>query len=150
MERARRARLSCNSDEITPIRGLFWYDRGMKIEELGFLDEMEGEMREEVLEYVRGERKEFSMVPEVSGTEFQRAVLEAMMRIPRGEVRSYGEVASMAGYPRASRAVGSVCRGNKYPIIIPCHRVVGSGGIGGYAFGLEMKRELLRQEGVIY
>lgn len=117
--------------------------------DLGFLDEMPGEMRKEVLEYLRGEREEFSRQPEVGGTDFQKAILMEMMKIPRGEVRSYGEIAARAGYPRAARAVGSVCRTNKYPIIIPCHRVVGANGIGGYAFGLEMKRELLRMEGVI-
>lgn len=117
---------------------------------LDFLDECSDILRCEVMEYLAGERKEFSVVPEVEGTDFQKAVLREMIKIPYGEVRSYGEIAELAGYPRAARAVGSVCRHNRYPVVIPCHRVVGSNGIGGYAFGLEMKRELLRIEGVAY
>jgi len=113
------------------------------------------EAREEVLEFLRGERRDFStrLLAEAVGqarTGFARAVVAEMAKIPYGEVRSYGEIALLAGYPRAGRAVGTVCRNNKYPIIIPCHRVVGSKGIGGYAFGLEMKRELLRREGVTF
>ena len=127
----------------------------MDVIDLGWLDEMGGLAREEVLEFLRGERREFSEglmaeAVEQGGTEFVRAVLAEMARIPYGEVKSYGEIAFAAGYPRAARAVGTVCRKNKYPIIIPCHRVVGSNGIGGYAFGLAMKRELLRREGVIF
>ena len=127
----------------------------MELMDLGWLDEMSGEAREEVLQFLRGERRIFSerMVLEAfeqGGTKFKRAVLVEMAKIPYGEVKSYGEIALLAGYPRAARAVGTVCRNNQYPIIIPCHRVVGSNGVGGYAFGLPMKRELLRREGVIY
>jgi len=123
--------------------------------DLGWLDDLSGEAREEVMEFLRGERKEFSkgLVMEALGQRkmgFTRAVLREMAKISYGEVRSYGEIVLLAGYPRAARAVGTVCRNNKYPIIIPCHRVVGSNGIGGYAFGLSVKRELLRREGVIY
>ncbi|MCL1839883.1 MGMT family protein [Candidatus Saccharibacteria bacterium] len=123
--------------------------------DLGFLDELSGEWREEVMEFLRCERREFSdelmeEAIEHGGTEFARAVLREMAKIPYGEVRSYGELALRAGYPRAARAVGTVCRNNRYPIIIPCHRVVGSNGIGGYSFGLQMKRELLRLEGVSF
>ena len=123
--------------------------------DLGWLDEMSGEARMEVFRFLRGERRGFSAelmreAQDQGGTEFKRRVLREMAKIPYGEARSYGELAEMAGYPRAARAVGTVCRNNKYPIIIPCHRVVGSSGIGGYAFGLEMKRELLRREGVVF
>ena len=122
--------------------------------ELGFLDEMSVVAREEVMEFLRGERRGFSdglmrEAKEQGGTEFSRAVVREMAKIPYGEVRSYGEVAQAAGYPRAARAVGTVCRRNKYPIIIPCHRVVGARGIGGYAFGISMKRGLLKREGVV-
>lgn len=119
--------------------------------DLGFLDECSVELRGQVLEYLEGGRTEFTVVPEIKGSDFQKAVLEAMMRIPHGEVRSYGEVAEMAGYPRAARAVGTVCRNNKYPIVIPCHRVVASNGIGGYGYGgKEIKKKLLAMEGVYY
>lgn len=123
--------------------------------DLSFLDDFPVRWRGEVLEFLQGERREFSEEVCVGalkqgGTDFQRAVLREMMKIPYGEVKSYGEIALVAGYPRAARAVGTVCRNNKYPIIIPCHRVVGSNGLGGYAFGLAMKRELLKIEGVIF
>ena len=116
---------------------------------LSFLDQCPADWRTEINEYLGGERREFSIVPEISGTDFQRAVLAEMVKIPYGEVKSYGELAELAGYPRAARAVGSVCRNNKFPIIIPCHRVVGANGkLGGYAFGLETKRALLKLEGI--
>ncbi|MDD3717043.1 MAG: MGMT family protein [Actinomycetota bacterium] len=81
-------------------------------------------------------------------TVFERAVLEEVSRIPRGETRSYGEVAELAGYPRAARAVGNVMHDNPYPIVVPCHRVIrGDGGIGGYGGAEEIKAWLLRFEG---
>ena len=144
----------CTPENLSPRRvgagifiGIITY---MSVIDMGFLDGLPAEWRSEVLEFLRGERREFSFVPEVEGTDFQRAVLIEMMKIPYGEVKSYGELARLAGYPRAARAVGSVCRNNKYPIIIPCHRVVASNGLGGYAFGLEMKKELLKIEGVVF
>lgn len=84
-------------------------------------------------------------------TEFQRRVQAACLRIPRGEVWSYGELAAAAGAPGAARAVGSVMRSNQFPLIIPCHRVVAAGGkLGGFSCpsGVEMKQKLLAAEGV--
>lgn len=82
-------------------------------------------------------------------TELEREVLGALAKIPRGEVRTYAWVARQIGRPRAVRAVGNVLAKNFVPIVVPCHRVVPtSGGIGNYAFGSAMKRELLRAEGV--
>jgi O-6-methylguanine DNA methyltransferase len=81
-------------------------------------------------------------------TAFQQKVLEILQRIPRGEVRTYAWLAHEAGRPRAARAVGNVMAGNPVPWILPCHRVVPSqGGVGNYAFGSDMKRDLLRREG---
>jgi methylated-DNA-[protein]-cysteine S-methyltransferase len=82
-------------------------------------------------------------------SELERKVLETLIRIPRGEVRTYDWVAREVGRPKAMRAVGNVCARNAVPFLIPCHRVVPStGGVGNYAFGPAMKRELLRREGV--
>lgn len=84
-------------------------------------------------------------------TEFQRRVQEACQKIPRGEVWSYGELAAAAGAPGAARAVGSVMRGNRFPLVIPCHRVIAAGGkLGGFSCpsGVEMKQKLLAAEGV--
>lgn len=83
-------------------------------------------------------------------TPFQHAVADALRRIPRGEVVTYGELAALAGYPGAARAVGSFCAHNRFAILVPCHRVVGAGGLGGYgATGLAVKRRLLALEGVV-
>jgi O-6-methylguanine DNA methyltransferase len=82
-------------------------------------------------------------------TEFERTVLAALATIPRGQVRTYAWLARMAGRPKAIRAVGNVMARNPLPLLMPCHRVVPtSGGIGDYAFGSAMKRDLLRREGV--
>jgi O-6-methylguanine DNA methyltransferase len=84
-----------------------------------------------------------------SSTEFQSRVRKATRSIPYGEKRSYGELADLAGYPRAARAVGSVMAGNRLPILIPCHRVVASAGkLGGFSApqGLDLKSRLLEME----
>jgi methylated-DNA-[protein]-cysteine S-methyltransferase len=84
-------------------------------------------------------------------TEFQRAVLQVCRRIPRGSVRSYAELARQAGHTGSARAVGNVMATNRLPLIIPCHRVVGSGGkLGGFSApqGLAMKVRLLDMEGI--
>lgn len=82
-------------------------------------------------------------------TPLQSAIVEALRRVPRGEVVSYGELAALAGRPRAPRAAGSVCAANPFAFIVPCHRVVSANGIGGYgSTGVETKRRLLALEGV--
>lgn len=81
--------------------------------------------------------------------EFERKVLETLVSIPSGEVRSYAWVAREAGHPSAVRAVGNVCANNPLPLLVPCHRVVpATGGVGDYGYGSEMKRRLLEREGV--
>lgn len=81
---------------------------------------------------------------------FGRKILSATARIPYGSVASYGEVAAQTGNPRASRAAGNALGSNPIPIVVPCHRVVRSGGaLGGYTGGLERKRFLLRLEGFL-
>lgn len=81
------------------------------------------------------------------GTTFQQAVWRTMLRLQMGETCSYGELADRTGYPGAARAVGGVCRLNPLPLIIPCHRVVGSQGqLGGFSCGLAWKKHLLSVE----
>ncbi|MEL7320190.1 MAG: methylated-DNA--[protein]-cysteine S-methyltransferase, partial [Pseudomonadota bacterium] len=85
---------------------------------------------------------------DVKGTAFQQQVWKALRDIPSGETRSYGELAAALGNPKASRAVGSANGANNIAVLIPCHRVVqADGSIGGYAYGPDIKRELLRREG---
>ena len=82
------------------------------------------------------------------GTDFQRRVWVLTREIPRGQTRTYGELARMAGSPGAARAVGQAMARNPWPIIVPCHRVVGSdGGLTGFGGGVEMKRRMLQMEG---
>lgn len=83
-----------------------------------------------------------------AGTGFDRAVWEALRRIPAGEVRTYAEVARAVGAPRGARAVGNACGRNPVPVVVPCHRVVAAGGIGGFGLGLALKRRLLALEGM--
>jgi AraC family transcriptional regulator of adaptative response/methylated-DNA-[protein]-cysteine methyltransferase len=82
------------------------------------------------------------------GTAFQKKVWDALMRIPPGETRSYAEVAAQLGAPNAARAVAGACARNRIAVLVPCHRVVrGDGSVGGYRWGLPLKRRLLQREG---
>jgi methylated-DNA-[protein]-cysteine S-methyltransferase len=100
-------------------------------------------------EYAEGARHSFDLPVRLEGTEFQRRVWNALAAIPFGQVRSYQEVARAIGRPGASRAVGQANHMNPVAPIIPCHRVVTSGGtLGGYGGGMPLKRALLEHEGV--
>jgi len=84
-----------------------------------------------------------------SGTEFQRRVWSALQKISSGKTRSYSEVASSIGKPKAARAVGSACGANPIPVLIPCHRVLAANKkLGGFSGGLDWKRALLAREGI--
>ena len=101
--------------------------------------------------YFAGEKVSFADVPADLEwcTPFQLELAAALRRVPWGSVVTYGELAALAGRPGAARAAGSFCAQNRFAIVIPCHRVVGAGGIGGYgSLGLEYKRRLLALEGV--
>lgn len=104
-------------------------------------------VRSQLAEYFAGERKEFDLPLSLSGTEFQVLVLEALQQIPYGETKSYGAVAKQIGRPKAMRAVGAANGRNPIPIIVPCHRVIGtSGDLTGFGGGLDTKAALLRLE----
>ncbi len=94
------------------------------------------------------QRPEADTLPlDVHATAFRRRVWEALRRIPFGETRSYGQIAAAVGAPGAARAVGTACAQNPIPVVVPCHRVVGSdGSLHGYAYGLARKRQLLDAE----
>jgi methylated-DNA-[protein]-cysteine S-methyltransferase len=100
--------------------------------------------------YFAGERVEFAdvEVDHDGETPFQRSVCAALRRIPYGETVTYGELAAIAGHPNAYRAAGTFCAHNRFPLVVPCHRVVAAGGIGPYgALGVDYKRRLLDLEG---
>jgi methylated-DNA-[protein]-cysteine S-methyltransferase len=97
--------------------------------------------------YFAGERLDFDLTLDLVGTAFQRRVWEALLTIPYGETRSYGEIARQIGSPGAFRAVGLANGHNPIGIIVPCHRVIGSNGsLTGYGGGLDRKRALLEME----
>ena len=105
------------------------------------------ELRRELAEYFAGERRAFEVPLDPSGTDFQCDVLDALQRIPYGETRTYGHIAKEIGKPRASRAVGAANGRNPIPILIPCHRVIGSdGSLTGFGGGVETKQYLLDLE----
>jgi methylated-DNA-[protein]-cysteine S-methyltransferase len=108
--------------------------------------------RRELEEYFEGNRHEFDVPVDWSLTSpgFRSRALHAVARIPYGRTKTYAEIAKSAGNPRAFRAAGTACGHNPIPLIVPCHRVVQSGGgIGNYGGGPEMKRALLDLEGVL-
>ena len=103
--------------------------------------------REQILEYLAGERLHFELPLDLRATEFQHAVYEQLLAIPYGETRSYADVARAAGNPKAVRATGAANGANPVAIVVPCHRVIASGGgLGGYGGGLPLKRKLLAME----
>jgi methylated-DNA-[protein]-cysteine S-methyltransferase len=110
------------------------------------LDRVEAQLKE----YFAGSRTAFDVPLEPTGTEFQLCVWELLRRIPYGATTSYGELARRLGDPHKTRAVGAANGANPIPIIVPCHRVVGSKGeLTGFGGGLERKRWLLEHEGAL-
>jgi methylated-DNA-[protein]-cysteine S-methyltransferase len=102
--------------------------------------------------YLQDPKRKFDLQPILDGTPFQRRVWQALQEIPSGMTMTYGELAELVG--SGPRAVGNACRANPCPLIVPCHRVVGKTGLGGFAGErggekLEIKRWLLRHEGVL-
>lgn len=108
-------------------------------------------VRRELDEYFAGRRRNFDLALDWQlSSGFRQVVLRETAAIPFGETRTYMEMAASAGSPRASRAAGSALGSNPIPIVVPCHRVLRSGGgLGGYGGGLDVKRELLELEGVL-
>ncbi len=107
-------------------------------------------LSEELKNYLEGKEYSFNFPLDIDGTQFQLKVWDELKRIPTGETRSYKDIALNIGGSNYSRAVGMANNKNPLPIIIPCHRVVGSNGdLVGYALGLELKQNLLKIEGAI-
>jgi methylated-DNA-[protein]-cysteine S-methyltransferase len=105
-------------------------------------------VKRELEEYFEGRRREFNLPVDLRGrSEFSLAVLKQLAEVPYGQVTTYGSLAARSGRPRAARAVGTIMNRNPIPIVLPCHRVVGStGSLVGYGGGLERKRQLLDLE----
>jgi AraC family transcriptional regulator, regulatory protein of adaptative response / methylated-DNA-[protein]-cysteine methyltransferase len=100
-----------------------------------------------VLAYLEGWQPHLELPVDIRVTAFQKRVLDELTRIPYGETRTYGEIAAAIGQPKSARAVGRACATNPVPLVIPCHRVVGSdGSLTGYAYGTDRKKYLLEME----
>jgi O-6-methylguanine DNA methyltransferase len=108
------------------------------------------ELRAQLDRYFKGEKLTFKGPFDMRGTPFQVDVWKTIYSIPHGKLMSYGGIAKQIGRPKAVRAVGNAVGDNPMGLIVPCHRVVSSnGGIGGFSSGLELKRKLLAQEGIL-
>ncbi len=143
-------------------RGILWLvlPRGSRAEVLrelqsefadGVFTSAPADLTKELIEYAEGKRREFDMPLDWSLVKpFQRAVLTMALKIPFGETRTYGWIARAIGKPRAARAVGRALATNPIPLILPCHRVVGSdGSLTGYGGGLPLKKKLLEMEALL-
>lgn len=113
-------------------------------------EQMVNKYANQIGEYLEGERQEFTLKLDVSGTKFQESVWKQLKKIPYGKTNSYTEIAQAIGNPKAVRAVGSAIGKNPVLIVVPCHRVITKDQqLGNYRGGLAMKRELLTLEGAI-
>lgn len=105
------------------------------------------DVKKQLNEYFKGLRRKFNIKLKLDGTDFQKNVWKTLIDIPYGEVCSYKDIAEKVGSPKAFRAVGNANNRNKIPIVIPCHRVIGSNGkLVGYDGGIEIKEKLLNLE----
>ena len=103
--------------------------------------------KEQLMQYFEGTRFQFDIVLDQAGTDFQKRVWNALLKIPFGQTCSYSDIAKRIGKPKAFRAVGAANGKNLIPIIVPCHRIIGCNGtLTGYAFGLKRKEWLLSHE----
>ncbi len=105
------------------------------------------EGRDQLLAYLAGRRRSFSLDVAPEGNDFQREVWAALVRMPYGETRTYGDLAKRLGRDRAASAIGAANNANPLPLLIPCHRVVAADGIGSYTGGERIKQALLDLEG---
>jgi methylated-DNA-[protein]-cysteine S-methyltransferase len=134
--------LASNEDSLTSLKF------GTEIPPDGLVDNSANQrFIDQLSEYFDGNRTAFDFPLEVDGTPFQMAVWRALLRIPYGQTRSYGDIAKEIGKPGAARAVGMANHENPIAVVIPCHRVVGqNGSLTGYAGGLDLKKKLLSIE----
>ena len=133
--------VGCDRGAVT---SLHWVD---KIAHPHAPTALSDEAARQVRQYLAGERREFDLPLAPSGTDFQRAVWDALCAIPYGETATYGEIAREIGRPGAARAVGAAAGRNPVWLVIPCHRCVGkNGALTGYAGGLWRKEKLLALE----
>ncbi len=133
---------------VTTGKGLSAVSFGARVPPNGIVDEQGNRVYvDQLSEYFAGKRKKFDLPLDLNGTDFQLSVWRALLKIPYGETRTYGEIAKSLGKPGAARAVGMANHDNPVAVVVPCHRVVGhDGSLTGYAGGLHLKQALLSLE----
>ena len=135
------------SDDGEKITGISTDDKSSEVKSVYIKTDLISKAMKQLDEYFKGLRREFTFPLQMEGTDFQRKVWAALLEIPYGETRSYGQIAKMINDPKACRAVGGACNRNPIMIVIPCHRVIGcDSSLTGYAGGLEVKEKLLTLE----
>ena len=133
-----------------PDRCATWVSRRMPEARVVGDDRLLTQLAAELTAYLEGQLRAFTVPVDLQGTPFQLDVWHALQRIGYGQVRSYAALAAEIGRPRAVRAVGAANGANPVPIVVPCHRVIGSNGtLTGYAGGLGLKGRILRLEGIL-
>lgn len=134
-------------EEEKKLTKLFWEANSVQTMKNELHSDFLYEVYTQVNEYLTGRRKQFDVPLKYQGTQFQQSVWQELQKIPYGETRSYQEIAAVIGNEKAVRAVGQANNKNPILLIIPCHRVIHkSGGISGFACGVEVKRYLLELE----
>lgn len=131
------------------LKGVFWVNQSILMDDGSNMktSQILIHTEKQLSEYFDGKRKEFDLLLDIEGTEFQKKVWTQLRQIPYGKTNSYKEVAAKVKNERASRAVGTANGKNPLSIIVPCHRVISSdGSLGGYAGGLNIKTKLLQLE----
>lgn len=137
----------------SPIGAFSWWELKGKVIKTSFKDASEKGnaseyIRRQIEEYFSGKRRMFEIeLHYISGTPLEQKVWGALMEVPYGTTVTYSQIAQRIGIPRAARFVGNACAKNMIPLIIPCHRVVSTSGIGGFSGDIKWKLFLLRLEG---
>lgn len=135
------------SDDGEKITGISTDDKSFEVKSVYIKTDLISKVMKQLDEYFKGVRREFTFPLRLKGTDFQKKVWTALLGIPYGETRSYGQIAKIINDPKACRAVGNACNRNAIMIVIPCHRVIGAdSSLTGYAGGLEVKEKLLTLE----
>ncbi|MDR3340457.1 MAG: methylated-DNA--[protein]-cysteine S-methyltransferase [Candidatus Symbiothrix sp.] len=138
--------ITAGEEAVTGIRFIKNHQTGENAREVAASPVMQ-ETCKQLDEYFAGKRRAFDLPLAPSGTDFQQKVWRQLQQIPYGKTISYAQLADATGNPKACRAVGSANGKNPLAIVIPCHRVIASdGGLGGYAYGLAVKKDLLELE----
>jgi methylated-DNA-[protein]-cysteine S-methyltransferase len=132
------------------LRGLLWKEQNVPYSKgTSAMEKILDQTQDQISEYLKGERKTFTITLDVEGTEFQKRVWAELAKIPYGKTQSYKDIATALSDANACRAVGTANGRNPVSIIVPCHRVIAaSGKLAGYAGGIDVKKMLLEIEGV--